>query len=504
MRTLYRASLVRTFSYPTSGQWVLVDGRHVERVGAGEPPAADRVVELPGATIVPGFVDAHVHLTGTGVHHQAPELSSARSAAELVEIVRRVVARRQGPTLVHGYDESAWERAELPTIAELDAVSVLPVAVVRVDGHLCLANSAAIQASGAESLRGVERDERGAPTGRVTGPANEAVQRWFAGNMSDRDVQELQLAAAGLAASLGVTTVHEMSMVEQRGLRDLEVLLAHRSQLPVDVVPYAVTVDVSRAMELGLPRVGGDLPVDGSIGARTAWVSRPYADVDHVGTAYFEPDELAQFFHDGHLAGLQVGVHAIGDAAVEQVVSTWERVYRSLDSRGRRHFRARRHRIEHMEMIDHGVLERAATLGLAISVQPSFDAAWGGPGGLYERALGAERAAAMNPFRSILHRGIEMGSGSDSPITTIDPLAGVAAFERHHDPGQRLSREEAFRVGTLGGARLAHQEDKKGSLEPGKHADLVAYPVDPLDAETSLDGVRPVLTVSMGREVSVA
>ncbi len=349
-------------------------------------------------------------------------------------------------------------------------------------------------------LSGVERDAEGSPTGRLTTDANSAVQRWFAQNLADRDVEQLQLEAAALAASHGVTSVHEMSLVRDRGMRDLEVLLGHRARLPVDVVPYVGTTEIARAIDLGLSTVGGDLPIDGSIGARTAWLSQPYLDAPGTGRCNLEEEELAAFFHDGHLAGLQVGVHAIGDAAIDHVVSTWERVYRSLDSRERRHFRARRHRIEHVEMASVAVLERAAMLGLAASVQPSFDAAWGHPGGLYEQALGAARATAMNPFRGMLQRGLEVGAGSDSPITAIDPLAGVAAFQTHHDPEQRLSREEAVRVWTIGSARLAHQEDKKGSLEPGKHADFVAYDADPLTAP-DLAGVRPILTVSLGRDV---
>jgi predicted amidohydrolase YtcJ len=142
-------------------------------------------------------------------------------------------------------------------------------------------------------------------------------------------------------------------------------------------------------------------------------------------------------------------------------------------------------------------------LGLAISVQPAFDAAWGFPGGLYEQGLGPERAAPMNPFRDLVLRGLEVGAGSDSPITSIDPMTGLAAFEAHHDPQQRLSRAEAIRVYTTGSARLAHQEDKKGSLEPGRHADLVAYDEDPMEADPVL-GLRPVLTVSLGREVYAA
>jgi predicted amidohydrolase YtcJ len=500
MRTLYRSSLVRTLSYPTTGEWVLVEGRHVELVGAGEPPAADRVVELPGTTIVPGFVDAHVHLPGTGVHEQAPGLGLARSAAELLDAIRAAVRDRQGPTLVHGYDESTWEHREPPTADDLDRVSDRPLAVVRVDGHLSLANRPALRESRAVDHPGVELGADGEPTGRVRTQANDALQRWFAANLAEHDVEELQLAAAATAAAKAVTTVHEMSLIHERGMRDLEVLLRHRQRLPVDVVPYVGTDQVSLAIELGLPRIGGDLPVDGSIGARTAWVDEPYADGAGSGSTYFGEDALAQYFHDGHLAGLQVGVHAIGDAAIERAIVTWERVFRSLDSRGRRHFRARRHRIEHAEMVGVDLLERAAMLGLALSVQPSFDAAWGQPGGLYEQGLGAARAAGMNPFREILRRGVEMAAGSDSPITTLDPMAGIAAFENHHDPGQRLSREEAIRVWTTGGARLAHQEDKKGSLEPGKHADLAAFDEDPFLAADPRSA-RPVLTVSLGRDV---
>jgi predicted amidohydrolase YtcJ len=159
--------------------------------------------------------------------------------------------------------------------------------------------------------------------------------------------------------------------------------------------------------------------------------------------------------------------------------------------------------VEHFEMAGREQVERAAMLGLGISVQPSFDAAWGAPGGLYEQALGADRAAAMNRFRELLSRGIELGAGSDSPITTIDPLVGVAAFETHHDPSQRIGRDEALRLYTLGSARLAHLEDKKGSLEPGKHADFAAYDLDPLEAPV-LDGLRPMLTVSLGRDVYAA
>lgn len=480
-----------------------MDDRHVQRVGVGEPPLADRVVDLPGATIVPGFVDSHVHLTGTGIHHQAPEIASAGSAPELLQTIRTVAAGREGPLLVHGFDESKWRDRTQPSIDELDAVYDGPLAVVRVDGHVTLANRRALEGAGLQGAVGLELGEDGAPSGRVTQEANARLRRWFNTHLAEHEIEQLQLAAASLAVSHGVTCIHEMSMIHERGVRDLEILLSHRARLPLDVVVYVATTDIPQVMDLGLQRIGGDLPVDGSIGARTAAIATPYADAGGTGARYFSDDELAEFFHGGHLAGLQVGVHAIGEAAIEQVVRTWERVYVSLDTRERRHFRARRHRVEHFEMADADLMERAAMLGLAISVQPTFDAAWGFPGGLYEQGLGWDRAAPMNPFRGLLDRGIDLGAGSDSPITTIDPLVGIEAFVAHHEPSQRLTREEAIRVFTLGSARLAHQEDKKGSLEPGKHADFAAFDVDPFEAER-LEGVRPVLTVSLGRDVFAA
>ncbi len=500
MRTLYRASAVHTLSHPTQGEWVLVDERHVERVGVGEPPAADRVVDLPGTTILPGFIDAHVHLTGTGLHASGPPIATAASRAEVLGILRDAAAERGGPVMAHGFDETTWDSPALPGIDELDELSASPVIAVRADGHVSLANRPAITAAGVGSLQGVELGPDGRPSGVLRREANWALQRWFHEHLDDREVQQLQLQAAALAASRGVTCVHEMAIPTSRGPRDFEVLMGHRDRLPVDVVPYVATTEIPYVVDFGLSRIGGDLSLDGSIGARTAHLGQPYADGDGTGVRYLDDDDLTEFFHNGHLAGLQIAVHAIGDSAIEQAVSCWERVYAALDSRGRRHFRARRHRVEHFEMPTPAQIERAANLGLAISVQPSFDAAWGHPGAMYELRLGADRARGMNPFRTLMARGMALGAGSDSPVTPLDPMAGIAAAEGHHEPFERLSREEAVRLFTRGAAILAALEDKKGSLEPGKQADFAAFESDPLTAE-SVEGLRPVFTVSLGREV---
>jgi predicted amidohydrolase YtcJ len=354
-------------------------------------------------------------------------------------------------------------------------------------------------ASGTESLPGVQRGEDGSATGVLRGEANARAQLWYFESLPDRRIQDAQLRAAALAASRGVTCVHEMAVPDKRGRRDVEVLLDQQEDLPVDLVTYIADRDIPYVMDLSYPRIGGDLFLDGSIGARTAALQAPYEDAAGTGELAYEDDELAEFLHNAHLAGFQSGLHVIGDAAVEQSLRVWERVYGSLGSRERRHFRARRHRLEHFEMASPGQVERAAMLGLAISVQPAFDALWGRAGRMYERRLGPERAAGMNPFRTLVERGLEVGGGSDTPVTPLDPMLAVWALEHHHDREQRLNREQAIRLCTVGAARLAHLE-KKGSLEPGAAADFAAYEDDPFVVEDPRT-VRPVLTVSRGREV---
>ncbi len=490
---------MHTLSYPAVGEWVLVDERHVERVGIGEPPAADRVVDLPGTTILPGFIDAHVHLTGTGLSGVGIPIERARSAGELLGLVAEELTHGPSRILAHGFDETHWDRPDYPPLPDLDDLGDVPIVLVRADGHLSLVNTAALNAAEVWEADGVELHDR-QPTGVVRRAANLRVQQWFHESLSDHELRELQLEAASLAATRGITAVHEMAIPAARGRRDVEVLLEHRHALPVDVVAYVADKDIPYVMDLGLETIGGDLSLDGSIGARTAAVSEPYVDGSGSGVLYEELGELTEFFRATNAAGLQTAVHAIGDAAIEQALSAWERVYTALDSRGRRHFRSRRNRIEHFEMPSPSQIERAAMLGLAISFQPAFDLEWGHPGAMYEQRLGEQRATKMNPFAELVARGVTVGAGSDSPITDLDPMVGLWALESHHDIEQRMTRDQAIRLFTVGSATLANLEDKKGRLEPGMQADFAAYDLDPMAVEDPR-GLRPLLTVSLGREV---
>ncbi|MGH2679719.1 MAG: amidohydrolase [Actinomycetota bacterium] len=496
MRTLYRASRVVTLSHPTTGDWILVDDRHVQRVGTGDPPEAELTIDLPGTTIVPGFIDSHVHLTGTGRALANEDVREAASKEELLALILARAGEGTAPVHVEGFDETRWERSELPTAADLDEITDAPVVATRADGHISVVSTSTLSAIDLADAEGIELDTERRPTGRLTKEANHRAVAWIEASYDRRRIEGFQLQAAGLAASRGVTAVHEMSL----DVADLEVLIGHRRRLPLDVSPIPASMSLPEAMDRGFAAIGGDLPVDGSLGARTAALSHPYDDGPEEGELYHDDDAMAEFFHAAHNAGLQVGVHAIGDRAIEQVVATWERVYVALDSRERRHFRARRHRIEHFVLPSADQIERTAMLGLAVSVQPAFDRLWGQGGGLYEARLGPARAMAAHPIRTMLDRGIEVGVGSDSPVTPLDPMLAIAALEGLHEPSERLTRLEALKLHRVGSARLGRQDAKKGALEPGRHADFAAYEEDPLEV-ASPEGLRPVLTVSLGREV---
>jgi len=259
VKTLYRATRVYTLGHPSIGEWLLVDGRHVERVGVGEPPRADRVMDLPGTTIIPGFIDAHVHLTGTTLSSIGIPLEKSRSAQELLGFVAEEITHQPTKILAHGFDESRWDVPELPTLAELDELADIPIILIRADGHIALANSHALDQSAADEEDGVEKDADGRRTGVVRRRANRRLQRWFHEALSDHELRELQLQATSTAASRGVTCVHEMAIPPQHGRREVEVLLDHRRQLPVDVIAYVAEKDIPWIMDLWLETLGGDL-----------------------------------------------------------------------------------------------------------------------------------------------------------------------------------------------------------------------------------------------------
>ena len=234
-------------------------------------------------------------MTGTGRSLANEDVRAAASKAELLELVRHRAEEDRPVVHVEGFDESGWDPPDVPTGEELDGISDRPVVVTRADGHLIVVNAAALAAIDPVGAHGIERGVDDEPTGRLRAEANRRASTWVESTYDRLRIEEFQLQAAGLAASRGVTSVHEMSMHHA----DLEVLLGHRARLPVDVSPIPGSTSLQDAMAHGFPSIGGDLPIDGSIGARTAALVHPYEDGGGDGELYHDDDQLAEFFHTG-------------------------------------------------------------------------------------------------------------------------------------------------------------------------------------------------------------
>lgn len=503
MRTAPRGTLLVADRIVTLGHGriearaLLVRGKRVVWVGddPGLAPPHRARHDLDGCTVGPAFVDAHVHLTPTGISLTGLELSHVRSGRELLEAVRVYAEQHTGRVLWgHGYDDHGFPD-RLPTADELAEVTPhCAVYLSRTDAHSCLVDSHTLMAAPLARTEGTELDEDGNPTGVLRRDAHHVARRWAVGALDDADLARARDAAAAEAARSGIGSVHEMGGPDIMGSADFDAWRTGR--WPVEVVPYWGGTDLSFVVERELRQAGGDLFLDGSFGSHTAALCRPYADDATHGYLYYGDDELTELFAGATAAGIQLGVHAIGDAAISQAVRCWHRVDEDLPPYLDGEIRRLRHRIEHLELVPHELYDTIAELGLVASVQPAFEAAWGGPCGMYETRLGS-RASTSNPYRALADRGVPLAFGSDSNITPMDPWGGVHAAQYRRYDEHALSRLEAVSASCLGGRYAARQDRFTGVLRAGMRADLAAWEGDPFAADDPR-GANCVLTVVRG------
>lgn len=369
----------------------------------------DEVIDLDGALVTPAFTDAHVHTTATGLALTGLDLSGAPTREAALALVRDFAAARPDDRVLlgHGWDAARWPDGQPPARAELDAATGgRPLYLSRIDVHSAVVTTALLDLAPGDLARG---------DGPLTGDAHHAVRAAALGAVTPAQRADAQRAALAHAASLGIGTVHECAGPDISSEDDLTGLLRLSAEEPGPrVIGYWAEQDVDKARELGAVGAAGDLFVDGSLGSHTACLHQPYADAGHTGTAHLDAAAVAAHVVACTEAGLQAGFHAIGDAAVSAVV---EGVRAAADKIGLARVRAARHRIEHAEMLTPETVAAFAELGLTASVQPAFDALWGGEDGMYARRLGAERARTLNPFAALLRAGVPLAFGSDSPVT---------------------------------------------------------------------------------------
>ncbi len=446
-----------------------------EGAAEGFADGVDEIVDLGGALVTPAFTDAHAHLTSTGLALTGLDLSGATG---LADALARITAHAAGlpadeVLLGHGWDESRWPERRPPTRAELDTATGSRAAYLsRADVHSALVTTALVR-----RVPGVDAKDGFHPDGPLTRDAHHAVRRVAHDTIGPAQRRAAQRAALRHAAAHGIGSIHECAGPEISSEDDLTGLLALAAEEPgVRVFGYWAQAvesaqDLDRVRDLGAIGAAGDLFVDGSIGSHTACLHQPYADAPHAGAAYLTARQIADHVAACTQAGLQAGFHAIGDAAITAVITG---VREAAERLGIDRVRAARHRIEHVEMMDAASVAGMAELGLVASVQPAFDATWGGTEGMYAARLGAERARTLNPFAAMLKAGVPLALGSDSPVTPIDPWGTVRAAAFHRTPEHRISVRAAFTAHTRGGWRAARRDDA-GVLVPGAPADYVVW-----------------------------
>lgn len=459
-----------------------------DAVGRADFPDA-AVEDLDGGFVAPAFVDSHVHVTATGLTLAGLDLRAATSVSDCLESVRTYAATRpDGPIWGHGWDDTAWGDDGPPTTADLDAAAPgRAVYLARVDVHSAAASTA---------LRGMAENLDSA-TGfdavlPLSADAHHRVRAVARGALTAAQRSAARTAALDAFAAQGVVAVHECAGPQIGGLDDwLELRDTHHG---VDVVGYwgEAVADRSQARDLldvtGAAGLAGDLFVDGALGSRTAWLHQPYRDApDTCGNSYLDATAVADHVRACTHAGVPAGFHVIGDAAVSAVVTAFERV---ADELGGPALARCGHRLEHLEMVTAEQADKLAAWGVIASVQPTFDALWGGENGMYAQRLGAERAAALNPLALLASRGVPLAFGSDSPVTTLNPWVAVRAATAHHTHGSSVSARAAFAAATRGAWRAGGVRDGvTGTLVPGAPASYAVWDVDELTVSAPADAV---------------
>ncbi|OHB92279.1 MAG: hypothetical protein A3I59_03975 [Planctomycetes bacterium RIFCSPLOWO2_02_FULL_50_16] len=436
------------------------------------------LIDLEGRTVVPGFIDSHMHLVEMAKGRLGLDLGECRSVRDILRLVKQEVEKRPDSEWVAGYnwDESRWKEGRIITIEELDSISPRrPIVLKRVCQHLVVVNSRALELAGVpKGTEGLCLDTK---TGKPSGVVQQEARRMVESHLKF-SLQKLCDAIETVQKemlSLGITSVHDMGSdfkLLQRTYNEGRLLI--RTHLYVSEGELT-KIDEYAAMsnsDNNHLRLGGvKFFLDGSIGAHSAALSEPYADGQGGGRLRWDKEALKNLVSDAHKKGWQVSLHAIGDKAVTMALEVLE--HTQID----RPRKDPRHRIEHCELLPEGVLERIKELGIIVSAQPNFVSVWGQPGGMYEKHLGKRRWEAIAPLGRFYRKSIPLAFGSDG--MPIGPIYGIWSAVNHPTEESRLEPADALRYYTCGGAFASFEEGTKGTISQGKLADMAVLSGDP-------------------------
>ncbi len=509
------AEIVTLDSQRPRAQALAIEHGHIVRIGTNQEILSiagknTHVWNLHDATVLPGFTDCHTHLVSYGIELFGANLRKATSIVEIQNILRKQAQRTPagGWVLGYGWDQEKLVEHRFPNKLDLDvAVPDRPVCVFRICEHICVANNIALQLANITKATPptaggiIDRsDETGEPTGVFRENAMGLVVSHIPA-LDDRELRKAIAVAIRKAVSAGLTAIH--CIVDQpQHVRVLQTMnLAGELQARI----YVLIPDdwISQAGDIGISTGFGDQMLriqavkvftDGSLGARTAALDRPYSDApDTQGVQIHSQDELNSIVESASRHGFQVAIHAIGDRAIAMALTAIENARLAVPQSDKL-----RHRIEHASVLNPDLIKRIKRAKVIASVQPHFI-----PSDPWVPArVGRERAKLVYALKSLMKSGAVVVGGSDCPVEPIDPLEGISAAvtSATEDYGERIDTQHALEMFTRNAAYATHEEKLKGTIHEGKAADLVVLDHDPLHVPPKeIRKIRVLATVVGGR-----
>ena len=480
-------------------------------------PDATRI-DGGGRTVLPGLTDAHAHVTSLGFLETQANVTGIDSLEATLAAVRQFAEANPSAAWIEGrgWNQVLWPKKEFPTAADIDeVVADRPVWLERIDGHAGWANTAAMK------IAGIDNDTPDPVGGKIIRDTNGRATGIFIDNAMDLIDERIPepdkastraaiLAASNVMLSEGITSVHDAGI----DLLEAEVYMAMADDGELDVRIYAMTDGADDVLDaIGKPIVayGNDrvdirsvkLYSDGALGSRGAAMIEPYSDdAENRGLAFWTQEELDAMVHKANDMGFQVGIHAIGDLGNRMSLDAFEKVQGGKPS-------PLRNRIEHSQIVTLEDIPRFAELGIIAAMQATHATS---DMNMAEDRVGPERILGGYAWRRMLDAGVVIANGSDFPVELSNPFHGLYASvtrqDRDGEPeggwyaDQALTRAETLHSFTLGAAYAAHQEDRLGSLEPGKWADFIVIDRDYFTCPASeIDDIVVLETWVAGKKV---
>jgi predicted amidohydrolase YtcJ len=459
-------------------KFMATDKGRIVYTGDELPPRFEKSkrVDLGGATVVPAFGDTHIHFSSYALFLSTADVRDAANFNEMGRILHGYTVKNPRAKLLPAFGCTAHRLAErcLPERKDLDAMNIgIPVFLVKYDGHAAVANSALI-----ERLPPEITNDPGfnANTGWLFQNAFYKGANFVSESMPPLSMLSALELAANKLAEAGVGYLHTAEGVGYKNDIDVDTIRTVRYGLPQCFRIFFQTNDTDKVVRRKLKRIGGcfEMALDGCFGSKDAAVKGGYSDEpDNTGFLLYTQQKINDFCLRANRLGLQIALHAYGDIAIEQALNAFE--FALADSPRSDH----RHIIIHGDLISPPMIERAAKMGISISLQPNT-LRWTEEPDEYKEQILGERTKKLLPFRDLIDAGILVGAGSDAPCTIPNPIASIYNCCNHPNPSQSVTPQESLKMHTIWPAEMCFDEKDRGSLSVGKCADFTVLSGNPL------------------------